>query len=265
MGGTVIAAFKDIFSSINRWPLIIMLGWRDTISAHRRALLGPVWLFLQTFIWVFFITFIFRNALGRGDPEYIVYVASGLVAFQMMSLIITDGTSTFIREASLIKNIPVPAAVYVFRIAARAFFTFWFEVPVVVGALVLIGFMPGWSGLAMSLAATLFTIFCFLGLALALASISILIRDVVPAVQMAMRVAFFATPIFWRADTTDAARILLSTWNPLAYFMSAIRNPLLGQSVELQTWIICAILGCVFWVTGLILFSIIRPRLAALV
>lgn len=248
-----------------RPSLAVLLGWRDTVSSHRLSHVGPMWIFLQTFAWVFFIGTLFDGLLSEGAADYLVYVAIGMLAFNMMTLLVSDTTNTFVRDAALLKNIPVPPATYVLRVGAKAVFTFLIELPVVLIAFALKDYWPGVMEALHSLAGLALTLFAFLGLGFGLASLGALVRDLIPAVSVANRLAFFATPIFWVRDATDPVREFLSLVNPLAHFMRIVRGPLIDQPPTGAEWLVCLGLAAAFWVFGLSVFSRVRDRLPALV
>ncbi len=260
------AIFTDVFSGLNRFPLAVLLGWRDTISAHRRSFVGPIWIFLQTFLWVFFIGILFGKMLAsKTTIDYLIYVAIGMVAFNFMTLMISESANGFIRDASLIKNIPVPPSIYVMRVGTRAVFTLIFELPVIILAMALKGFMPSLAGICLSLIGVIITLWAFMGLAFGLASLGARFRDLIPAISVANRLAFFATPIFWLREASDPVREFLSVYNPLSYYMKIIRAPLMELPITTGDWVTCGIIGAAMWLIGLVLFGNTRDKLAALV
>lgn len=258
--------FSEILEGLRRFPLASLLGWRDTISAHRRSFIGPTWIFIQTFLWVFFIGTLFGGLLSEGNNvDYLVYVAVGMVVFNFSTLIIADASNTFIRDAGLIKNIPVPPSVYIMRVGTKAVFTMIFEIPVILIAFALKGFVPTLEGMGFALIGIIVTLFSLMGAAFGLAAIGARIKDLVPAISVANRLAFFATPIFWLRSSSDPVREFLVTYNPLAYYMKIIRAPLLGMEWNAMDWWIVLAMSVVFWVVGLALYGNTRDRLAALV
>ncbi len=259
------ALLTDLSAGFRRFPLASMLGWRDTVSAHRRSIIGPTWIFIQTFAWVFFIGILFGNLLGSESVDYLIYVAIGMVGFNFMTLLIADSANTFIRDASLLKNIPVPPTVYVLRVGMRAVYTLLFEIPVILIAFAVKGYMPDLTGVFLSIAALALTLWAFMGAAFGLAALGARVQDLVPAISVANRLAFFATPIFWLRDNTDPVREFLVIVNPLAHFLKIIRAPLMGMPWSAQDWLICVAIGISFWLVGILLFATTRDRLAALV
>lgn len=260
------AVTVDVFSSLSRFPLAILLGWRDTISAHRRSFIGPIWIFLQTFLWVFFIGILFGKMLGSSSAiDYLIYVAIGMVAFNLMTLIIAESANGFIRDASLIKNIPIPPSIYILRVGTRAVFTLLFELPVILLAMSFKGYLPSLAGVGLSIIGLIITIWAFMGMAFGLASLGARFRDLIPAISVGNRLAFFATPIFWLREATDPVREFLSVYNPLSYYMKIIRAPLMDLQITSNDWMMCIGIGVVMWVFGLVVFGFTRDKLAALV
>jgi len=258
-------ALLDVVSGLKRWRLIVSLGWRDTVSTYRSSYIGPIWLFFQTVLWVLFINIVFGQSLGRGIENYLVYISIGLVVFQTLSFVLVDGSRTFIKEANLIKNIPLPVSVYVFRVGMAGVFKLLFEGPTIIAALLITGLWPVVSGYLSALLGLVIALWVSLGAAFILSALSTRYKDLIPLISFVMRVAFFATPIFWYGEFAKGARSILVDWNPLSYLIQIVRDPLMGQLVPGSTWIICILMGVFCWTIGLLLFAWIRPKLAILV
>ena len=57
--------------------------------------------------------------------------------------------------------------------------------------------------------------------------IAVFVRDVTQAVQLILRVGFFATPVMYEPDLIPPAFRWTATWNPIAVTIQAVRDPLL--------------------------------------
>lgn len=62
------------------------------------------------------------------------------------------------------------------------------------------------------------------------AAIAVFIRDVTQAVQIGLRVGFFATPVMYEPDLIPDAFRWSATWNPVAASIQGVRDPVLCQA-----------------------------------
>lgn len=251
-------AFKDMIQGLTLHRLVGLLAWRDSVLAQRRAVLGAAWLTLQTLGWIVCIYLIF----GNPTRDYLAYVAIGVMVFQSMSIFLTDGVNTFVKDASLIKNIPNPLSIYVYRLFGKSLIHTCFDIPVVLGVIIVTGFAISVPLLGLAVLGFLFTLFAWTGMAFCVGVLGVAVRDLASLIQAVMRVAFFATPIFWRAEGATGGRAFLAIANPFSHFLEVVRAPLLGQVPDLQTYLICAGLATVFWIMGIIAFVTLRWRIA---
>lgn len=251
-------ALKDMLQGLALFRLVSLLAWRDSILAQRRAVLGAAWLTLQTLGWIVCIYLIF----GNPTQDYLAYVAIGVMVFQSMSIFLTDGINTFVKDASLIKNIPNPLSVYVYRIFGKSLIHALFDIPVVIGVVIVTGFAISFPLLGLSVLGFFFTLFAWTGLAFCVGVLGVAVRDLASLIQAGMRVAFFATPIFWRAEGATGGRAFLAVANPLSHFLEIVRAPLLGRIPDPETYIVCTALAAIFWIMGIVTFVSLRWRIA---
>jgi ABC-type polysaccharide/polyol phosphate export permease len=244
------------------WRLVGLLAWRDSVLSHRFMLLGVIWPFLLTGVLVGFLLAIF--GFENGGRDFAVYVASGVLFFQFGVGIVSQGVSTFIANGGMILNMPLPPTVYVWKTLARAGIYALIDVPVVAVCFVIAGMSVSFSNVLVSAAMLMFGGVSLLGLALGLASLAVIVRDLVPAVSAVTRILFFATPIFWRlSEESHSLRALIHDFNPIARFLNLVRDPLLSRPIETADVQVCLMFFAGFWVFGLASYGFVRPRLAA--
>ena len=85
-------------------------------------------------------------------------------------------------------------------------------------------------------------------------------QQLVPAI---MRIAFFATPVFWDYDGRGGMRVQLAHYNPFTHFLEIFRSPLLGHYPTATNWIVVLSLTAILWVLAILAFKFFRSRLAA--
>lgn len=260
--GTLRAGLGDITAGLLRWPVWLSLTWRTIRSQYRRTYLGPWWITLQTVIFVVGLSLLFGVLLGQDLAFFVPYVAIGFVVFQWMTTMILSGAASLTGNADSIHTSTMPLSVYGLRGVAAATIQFAHDCLVIAVALVVCGVSLGWSlgWLPVAVAVTLVNgVACALWLGPLVARY----RDVGPIVNALVRVLFFFTPVFWvTTDLTVRQQVWLSGWNPLAYLLAFIRDPLLGLTPPASTIIVSIVLTVANIGLGVLVFSRTRTRIA---
>jgi len=225
---------RDVARSVRRPALWAMPGWFDFVLSYRRTLLGPFWETVAMALWVAGLGVVFRYSLGQGDQNYFAYVGVGVVAWFYMSSVATSSAELFRSKDSLILSHRSPLYTYVLRHVVAGAARLLMHMPVLAAVLVLAS-RPGAADLAtaaLGLGAVLFASFWVSAL---LGLVGARIADTKHVLVLASRFLFFATPVFWRADSLGD-RALLASANPFTHFIDVVRAPLLGEPASDIAW-----------------------------
>jgi len=87
-------------------------------------------------------------------------------------------------------------------------------------------------------------------------------RDVPPITLSLVRIMFFIRPVIWTTDRLGGTGDIVVQFNPLAYLIEIVRDPLLGITPPLATWAICIGIAVAITVAGLYCLALTRHRLA---
>lgn len=254
------AAWSDLTRSLRRFPLVLLLGWRDVSLPFREASLGPYWITFHLALWSLAIGFLYGPEMG-GSTNYLVYVTLGISIFSTMRVFLAQGASSFIGHAGTILNVPNPYLVYVLRLPVAAGIEFIMAIPVIALAFWLTNWMPG--PVALLSIVGLLILFAFgIGTSLFLASVAPRIRDVVFLMNMVMRFLFFVTPVFWLVSEPHGARRLVAEINPLYHLLTIIREPLMGVTPDPVHYVISIAAALAALTLGFATFAKMRGRLA---
>ncbi len=216
---------------------------------YRRSVLGQFWITLSMAVTFAAIGAVFGLIFQSPVIEYLPFLGCGLVFFNFLSVIINEGSTSFIASEPFIRQLPLSPLIYFMRSVWKAFFVLLHNAVALVILLAI--FPPGvsWAtllvlpGLLVSGAAT-----C--GLALALAMLSTRYRDVPQITAAVVQVLFYLTPILWLPSSLpEAARDVILRWNPFYPLIEVMRAPILNQYPTPEVWT-TAILLAVVLVTG---------------
>lgn len=226
--GQVRGAFRDVVRSARLWHIWVRLGLQDVRHKFRRSTVGPAWIFLNLGVLIGAIGVIYGRLLGQDMHEYIPYLTAGLVIWQYLTSSISEGAHAFVNSEGYIKQISLPIYVYIFRCLVNVGVTgaISFSVFVIVA---LAYRVPIGVGTLWVLPGVLILIACTLCLICILAHLHARFRDIAPMAAVAMQMAFYVTPIIFRAEDLRRRSLRWAVdFNPLYHLVEIVRRPLVS-------------------------------------
>jgi ABC-2 type transport system permease protein/lipopolysaccharide transport system permease protein len=226
--GQVRAAFADVLRSAGLWHIWVRLGLQDVRHKFRRSTVGPAWIFLNLGVLIAIIGVIYGKLLGQDMHEYIPYLTAGLVIWQYLASSVSEGAHAFVNSEGYIKQISLPIYVYLFRCLVNVVVTGAISFPVflIVAAAYRV---PVGAGTLWVLPGLAILVSCTLCIICILAHLHARFRDIAPMASVAMQMAFYATPIIFRADTLrrESLRWIVDL-NPIYHLVEVVRQPLVS-------------------------------------
>lgn len=253
-------ALKDIKEgvlSVHIWPT---LAWQEIKQRYRRSVLGPLWLTISTGAMVGGMGPLYGHLLGQSIGGYFAYLAIGFVVWILIATLINEACMVFIQAEPYIKQIRLPFTVHVARFVWRNLIIFAHNLLIV--AIVLLFYPPKWNWQMLLVpVGVLMVVVNGLWLGLLLGLLCARFRDIPQVVGSLVQVAFFLTPVMWKASMLGRHEWAVA-WNPLNYFLEIVREPLLGHSLRWTTWEAVAVITFAGSVITLALFARYRARIA---
>jgi len=214
--------YRELFANLFR---------RDFQAKYKGSLLGILWSLLNPLVLlgVYLVVFgvIFQN---KKIVHYPVYLLAGLACWIFFSVSLQSASRSMVDSADLIKKVRFPRQLVAFSMVAAQAVTYGLMLVILV-VLSLI-FVPE-ARTTVWVAIPLAVVFAGLvaGLALLVACLNVLFRDIEHVLTAALLPWFFLTPILWSAATLpDKAKnhptlIAVLRWgNPLAPPIAAVRD-----------------------------------------
>ena len=255
-----VRAIRDIVTGARAVRMWGMLGWHDVRLRYRRSTIGPFWLTISMGVLIAALSTVY-GALLRADTEnYVPYLALGFVVWGLMSSLINDACTVFIRAQGIIKEVSLPLSVHVYRLVWRNVIVFLHNSVVIVVVSVLYSIWPGWNGLLSLLGLVLV---CGTGawVGLFLGIVCARFRDIPPIVASAVRISFFLTPILWMPEMWPHRSSFLD-FNPFYHYLEVVRAPLLGTAPQPLSWLVVFGITTSGWILALLAFRRYRSRIA---
>jgi ABC-2 type transport system permease protein/lipopolysaccharide transport system permease protein len=258
--GRAALAWNDLVQGCKRSWMWWALAMQDIRLRYRGSALGPLWLTISTLVMVVAMGFIYARLFQTDTRSYMPYLTVGLIVWQLISTLITDGCHTFTASEAVIQQVPIPFSIHAYRVVCRNFIIFAHSLVLVPIGLVAFRIPVGWRVVeAFAGCAVIAVNGVWIGILLGMFSARF--RDIPPIVASFVQVAFFVTPVFWPIEALGPYRSL-AEYNPLFAAIDVIRAPLIGQATAAPSWpvlLAATALGCAL---SFALFARFRSRIA---
>ncbi len=248
--------YRELFGSLFR---------RDLHARYKGSVLGVVWVLIPPLVLMGVYLLVFRYLWHTANlPHYTLYLLSGLATWVFFSTTLQAGSRAMLDNAPLIRKSRFPRQLTAFAVVGTNLVTY-----VVMLAILLVlcfAFIPdarATEWLALPLAALL--VLMAAGLALMLACLNVLYRDIEHLVAALLLPWFFLTPVIYSFSQFHHHRLteVLRSVNTLTPPVEAIRAPLwAGQAPRAVDVIYLAVAAVVSLVLGAFVFRRVDDQIA---
>jgi len=245
---------------MNDMPRILWRAWMDTKARYKRSILGPYWLSIGTFTFVIGYSILAGLLFRRPLAEFLGYIASGVIGWQLISACITEGTRVFISNAHELKSVRLNMLSLPVRQVLKGLIGLAHSLPIV---LIVVFFTDAINLYTLMVIPGLIIVACTLvPLCAGLAVLAARYRDIEQLMMMLIQFLFYMTPILWKVEMLGQGYgKWLAYGNPLFYLLTVIRQPLLGQAVPLDIWAGALVFMVASIIIGFSIFARFRQRI----
>ncbi|MCS4509746.1 ABC transporter permease [Xylophilus ampelinus] len=250
----------DVCGALKLWRFWLHLGLEDILKQYRRSFLGPVWISVNTAIFIGAFGLIGSQVFKIDVQTYLPFFCVSHVLFLFLSQSISDSCQTFIASSAFLKQTPYPKTAFGLRVIWRNLLMMGHNIPIAVLVLLAFGrlgdvrLVPFVLGLA-------FTMVCAALVSCILGALCARFRDIPMIVTSLMQIAMFLTPVMWQPSQLSERAQLIVHINPLAAFLDLVRAPVLGQSVNLYSYLMACGTFLVLLIAFFTIFLQSRRRL----
>ncbi|MDL9937674.1 ABC transporter permease [Gordonia sp. ABSL1-1] len=260
-------AIRDLRDGLNNRELWLHLGWQDIKQRYRRSVLGPLWITIATGVTAVAMGLLYGELFGQDIKVFLPYVALGFIFWNFIQSSILDGAEVYAKNEGLIKQLPAPVSVHVYRVVWRQSIIFAHNVVIIVAIFIIFPPPMHWSILLVFPAIALYLLNA-VWVAIVFGILSTRFRDIGQLLTTVVQLIFFMTPIIWSTQSLgsttgeESSRLRIVEINPMYHYLEIARGPLLGEHVDFYHWAIvigCTLLG---WTAGLLVLRNYRARVA---
>jgi lipopolysaccharide transport system permease protein len=246
------SAISDLFP-IGRW---VTPAWCDIKLRYRRTLLGPFWMTLNVAVMILSVGAVWGLIFRMSMQEYLPYFALGMVLWNFIATTLAEGCRVFIDAQHVIKAVPNPLIIYVWRLMARQIVCLAHNV-IFVALLWVVMQRPIGSAAVLAIPGIVILTVALSGATLTLGILCARFRDIPQLITAMLQVLFLVTPIIWVPALVhiDGLPSFLIHANPLYGLIENVRAPLLGHDTFAAQWIYAAGSASLMLAIGLLLLG----------
>ena len=131
---------------------------------------------------------------------HLPYVTLGLIIWNLINASILEGAEVFVANEGLIKQLPTPLSVHVYRLVWRQMILFAHNIVIYVVIAIIFPKPWSWADLSVIPALGLIVLNC-VWVSLCFGILATRYRDIGPLLFSIVQLLFFMTPIIWNDDT----------------------------------------------------------------
>ncbi len=256
VGFHVLTSGARTFFGIKRYwvDLILLLVQRDLRVRYRASILGYVWSMLNPLLYMAILTLVFSHVVKVKSDSYALFILSGIMVWNLMQQSLIIGMNSIVSSGHLLKKVSIPGFLFptasLFGVIINFILSF---IPFIIISM----FLKSWPTATLLLVPFLLIVFvAFIwGLTMCMACMNVRYRDIGHAMEPAMQMLFYATPIVYPADVIPERWRFIVELNPIAHFLSAFRGLMISGTVPaLSEILIMVMLALVSCVLGLLVY-----------
>jgi len=237
----------------SRRELLLGLISSDIRIKYKNSALGLFWSMLSPAVTLAIYYLVFSVFLKNGIPNFVIYLFSGLVVWNMFQTSINTATGVIVDRAALVKKVSFPREILALSNVGASVVYFVIQLSVLVIFVACLGHAPAWRFLII-LPVSFFSLFFFTSaLAMVMSAVNVYLRDVKHLMEVFLQLWFWLTPVVYSYENSIAVHLhrrglgliyflnpvtlIVMTFQRVFYVQTVVRSTVNGTMLNiLPTW-----------------------------
>jgi len=240
-------AFSDILETVSVQGLAWHLALRDIRLRYRRTVIGPFWTVLSTSLFVAALGLVTTLLFGRDPYTFIPEFAAAYFIWVTIVAFVLEAAVAFTGAEQVIRSMRSPLTLHIERVIIRNTVVFFHLLVVFVPLAVFLNVPVHFAAVGWWLFGIVLLVANGMWIGLLTAIINTRFRDFYQLVATALQILFFLVPIFWDPALLEVnaplVHSILVVYNPFYMQIQVIREPMIGQAITLNNYLVLAIIA----------------------
>lgn len=237
----------------SRRELLTSLITSDIRIKYKGSVLGLFWSMLSPALTLATYFLVFSVFLKNGIPNFVIYLFSGLIVWNMFQSAVSSATGVIVDRAGLVKKVSFPREILALANVGASVIYFVIQIGVLGIFLLLVGHQPAWSYLwilPISFAALyLFTA----SVSIVMSAVTVYLRDMRHLMDVILQLWFWLTPVVYSYENSLASSLhrnglaslyflnpitlIVLTFQRIFYVKTSVHSTITGGILKiLPTW-----------------------------
>lgn len=209
--------------------MLAVMARREISVRYKQTALGITWTVLQPIVStaIFSVIFGILARFPSGEIPYPVFVFSGLLIWQYFSRSLSDGCGSIVAYGGMLSKIYFPRILLPLIGPIANAVDLFISLTVLITIMLALGLTPSWALIFIPIVVLLAGAFAY-AIALILAPLNALYRDIGIVVPYALQMLLFMTPILFPSEIVPERFRILLDFHPIATLVSLMRHLVVG-------------------------------------
>lgn len=204
-----------------RRELLLGLTSSDIRIKYKNSALGIFWSILSPAFTLGVYYMVFAVFLKSGIPNFVIYLFSGLVVWNMFMTSIIAATGVIVDRAALVKKVSFPREILALSNVCASTVYFFIQMIILVVFVAAIRHVPAWHFMWL-LPISFVSLFVFTSaLAVIMSAVNVYFRDMKHLIEVLLQLWFWLTPIVYSYENSIAPRLSASGLS-FIYFLNPV-------------------------------------------
>ena len=245
-------SFLHFFNDLKKFKEYIINSFFTGLALdNSRSYLGFVWWVLDPLMYMLIYIIVVSVILGRGEPNFPVFVFSGLLIWRWTSNTINQSTKSIIAKKNIINNVYIPK--FIFPFVKNNINTFYFLISIFLLIILLIIYKIPFTWHFIEFIPVMIVQYLFnFGVSLWLSHLGVIYFDVDKIINVFIRAWYYLSPGLYSLDRVPELVRPFMWLNPLTTTIVSSRNVFLyGKSPEYLGLLIWGVISLIIIILGL--------------
>jgi ABC-2 type transport system permease protein len=192
---------------ISRRELLTGLIFSDIRIKYKGSALGLVWSMLSPALTLATYFLVFSEFLKNGIPNFVVYLFSGLIVWNMFQSAVSSSTGVIVDRAGLVKKVSFPREILALSNVGASVIYFAIQLCVLGIFLAVVGHAPAWGFLWILPISFLALYLLTASISIVMSAVTVYLRDVRHLMEVVLQLWFWVSPVVYSYENSIAATL----------------------------------------------------------